>query len=77
MAVFIVAQTVKISAVAATPYVVIESCGGYDAASFEALRRAEVTGRPVGSPAFIEELEARFNRMLNPQKRGPKRREVG
>jgi putative transposase len=39
---------------------------------FEALRRAELTGRPLGSPAFLIRLEKRLGRPLRPQKRGPK-----
>jgi putative transposase len=42
------------------------------AGAFEALRRAETTGRPVGSAAFLARLERRFGRPLRPQKRGPK-----
>jgi putative transposase len=39
---------------------------------FEDLRRAELTGRPVGSMAFLARLEKRLGRPLRPQKRGPK-----
>ena len=37
-----------------------------------ALRQAEGTGRPLGSKAFVAELEARLGRALGPLKRGPK-----
>ncbi|MHB9023780.1 MAG: transposase [Armatimonadota bacterium] len=36
-------------------------------------RRHESTGRPLGSPAFIKELECMTGRSLIPGKRGPKR----
>lgn len=39
---------------------------------FEDLRRAELTGRPIGSPAFLARLEKRLGRPLRLQKRGPK-----
>ena len=32
------------------------------------------TGRPLGGEAFVKELEARLERALRPQKRGPKPR---
>ena len=32
------------------------------------------TGRPLGTDAFVSELEARLARALRPQKRGPKPR---
>lgn len=37
------------------------------------LRRHERTGRPLGSPDFVERLEKRLGRVLAPQKPGPKR----
>ncbi|MFN0193198.1 MAG: transposase [Aestuariivirga sp.] len=43
---------------------------------FEALRRAELTGRPVGGTAFLTRLEKRLGRPLRPQKRGPKPRKA-
>lgn len=46
--------------------------GGYDLSKFEALRNAEVTGRPVGNDEFIEGLETKLDRVLKPGKRGPK-----
>jgi putative transposase len=36
------------------------------------MRRHEGTGRPLGSLSFIERLEAQLERVLQPQKRGPK-----
>jgi len=43
----------------------------YDLSRFEAIRKAEVTGRPIGDNAFIEGLEKQLNRRLKPKKRGP------
>jgi putative transposase len=37
-----------------------------------ALRRAEHTGRPLGSEAFVEDLELRAGHTLAPQKPGPR-----
>jgi putative transposase len=39
------------------------------------LRRSESTGRPVGSPAFLGQLEQCYDRKLKPAKRGPRGRE--
>jgi len=36
------------------------------------LRRHGRTGRPLGDPAFLDELEALLGRTLRPQKPGPK-----
>jgi len=44
----------------------------YDLSKFEALRKAEVTGRPIGDDEFIASLENQFERTLKPGKRGPK-----
>ncbi len=41
------------------------------------MRRHEHTGRPLGSPGFVEHLEWLLNRELRPQKRGRKRKEHG
>jgi putative transposase len=38
----------------------------------EAVRRHERTGRPLGSPEFVERLETILGRPLAPQKPGPK-----
>jgi putative transposase len=35
----------------------------------------ETTGRPLGSRAFVEKLQALLGRSLLPQKRGPKRKD--
>jgi putative transposase len=43
--------------------------------AFAPLRRGETTGRPIGSPGWIERLEHTFARPLAPQKRGPKPKE--
>ncbi len=40
--------------------------------AWRALRRAETTGRPLGTPDWIAALEAKTGRILAPQKRGPK-----
>jgi putative transposase len=40
--------------------------------AYAALRRAETTGRPAGSDAWISDLERRHGRTLTPRKRGPK-----
>jgi putative transposase len=37
-----------------------------------ALAQHDRTGRPLGSPAFVERLEKRVGRVLKPQKPGPK-----
>jgi putative transposase len=34
------------------------------------LRAAETIGRPLGSPAFLDRLEARLGRAVRPAKRG-------
>ena len=38
------------------------------------MRRHERTGRPLGSAAFVAELEGRLGRMLSPQRPGRKRK---
>lgn len=48
--------------------------GEIDLSTFERLRRAEATGRPVGDIAFVARLEAVTRRSLAPAKRGPKAR---
>ena len=45
-----------------------------DEQATRALRTAETTGRPVGSSAWLAELEVRSGRSLAPRKRGPKPR---
>lgn len=48
---------------------------GEDDARAAALRRAESTGRPVGSSAFLGQVEAALGRHPAPRKRGPKANE--
>ena len=43
-----------------------------DAATLAALRLAKTTGRPLGSPSFVSEIERRLRRRLRPQRRGRK-----
>jgi putative transposase len=45
-----------------------------DAEQWRRLRMAETSGRPLGSDAWLEALEAQTGRALKPQKRGPKGR---
>ena len=47
----------------------------YDADAFEPLRRAEITGRPIGGGGFLNELEARLGRTVKARQRGRKRKE--
>ena len=43
-----------------------------EALSYAALRKAESVGRPVGSPEWLTDMEARTGLSLCPRKRGPK-----
>ena len=45
--------------------------------AFGPLRRSELIGRPLGSAAFVAEIEKRLGRSLAPGKRGRKRRKEG
>jgi putative transposase len=45
-----------------------------EAVTWRNLRMSETSGRPLGSAAWIEMLEASTGRTLKPQKRGPKAR---
>lgn len=45
-----------------------------EALSYAALRKAESVGRPVGSPEWLADMEARTGLPLRPRKRGPKPR---
>lgn len=45
-----------------------------DELTYSALRKAESVGRPIGSKAWIADMEARTGLVLAPQKRGPKPR---
>jgi putative transposase len=44
---------------------------GADEDALRALRRAETSGRPLGSEAWVTQLETRTGRALAPKKRGP------
>lgn len=48
-----------------------------EALTYAALRKAESVGRPVGSSAWLADMEARIGRPLAPQKRGPKPKGAG
>lgn len=48
--------------------------GVTEAAFLERIRDATRTGRPLGGPDFIQDLEARVGRRLRPGKRGPRPR---
>ena len=47
---------------------------GDPADAWRALRRSETSGRPLGDPGWVADLEARTGRILAPQKRGPRPR---
>jgi putative transposase len=47
---------------------------GDDEPAWRALRMSETSGRPLGSEAWLDALEAKSGRTLKPQKRGPKAR---
>ena len=46
-----------------------------EAAAYAPLRKAESVGRPVGSPEWLKDMEARTGLTLRPRKRGPKPKE--
>lgn len=46
--------------------------GDEDQQASRALRAAEISGRPAGTPEWIAQLEAKSGRSLAPRKRGPK-----
>ncbi len=48
--------------------------GEPDDASFTPLRRAELIGRPIGAPDFLETIARRLGRAVTPAKRGRKPR---
>jgi putative transposase len=48
----------------------LETTPDGDLERFAALRRAEMTGRPVGAPGFVADLERRLGRVLTPARRG-------
>jgi putative transposase len=43
-----------------------------DVEAFAPLRASETTGRPLGAPAFLDDLEQRLGRAIRPAKRGRK-----
>ncbi len=43
-----------------------------DAPEFNALRRNELIGRPLGSPEFLETVSRQLDRAVTPSKRGRK-----
>ena len=47
----------------------------HDSNAFEPLRRAEITGRPIGGAGFLDALEERLGRAVKPQQRGRKRKD--
>jgi putative transposase len=49
---------------------------GEDAEMAARLRKAETIGRPIGSKAFLEQLEKGCGRSLAPRKRGRRPREL-
>ena len=48
---------------------------GEDVQMSKALRAAETTGRPLGDPHWLDEIEAALGRSVRPGKRGPKARD--
>ena len=46
--------------------------GSGEEAGWVALRKAETTGRPIGTVDWLDDIEARSGRTLKPAKRGPK-----
>jgi len=44
--------------------------GGVSEDEYSALRKHELTGRPLGSKRFIGQLEEKLGRVLKPQKGG-------
>ena len=42
-----------------------------EALTYASLRKAESVGRPIGSPEWLEDMEAQTGRKLTPGKRGP------
>lgn len=45
---------------------------GMNAASYDAIRAGERTGRPLGAPGFVRKLEKKLDRVLAKTKPGPK-----
>ena len=62
---------------ALTPYLAAAKeiiAAGEEDARFDALRRSETIGRPIGNDAFLQRVEEQVGRTLKPGKRGPKPR---
>ncbi len=51
--------------------------GAISSGELAGIRKHERTGRPLGSTSFVEQLEARLDRILTPQKPGRKPKERG
>ena len=51
--------------------------GAISSGELAGIRKHERTGRPLGSSSFVEQLEARLDRILTPQKPGRKPKERG
>jgi putative transposase len=47
-----------------------------EAFAYAALRKAENIGRPVGSPQWLEDMEAKTGLVLRPARRGPKPKNI-
>lgn len=54
---------------------ILDAASEGEEAAWAALRRSESSGRPVGSPEWLAELERMTGRQLAPRKRGPRIRE--
>jgi putative transposase len=48
-----------------------------EAFTYAALRNAENIGRPIGSPQWLEDMEAKTGIALKPKKRGPRIKNLG
>ncbi|WP_292536361.1 hypothetical protein [Mesorhizobium sp.] len=48
-----------------------------DAAAFDALRKAESIGRPVGNDAFLDRIAEQIGKAVKPGKRGRRRKKNG
>ncbi len=51
-------------------------CEGLEADEAELFRRHERTGRPLGQARFLERIEKTLGRVIRPNKRGPKPKNV-
>jgi len=48
-----------------------------EAFTYAALRKAENIGRPIGSPQWLEDMEAKTGIALKPKRRGPRTKNLG